>query len=79
MLLSSEEIIDSIHREMGKKRRSENLTLHVLSKNEMKDILVYIVTLKNSNKELHEFKTERESIVQEVVGKLTSKDGEIHE
>lgn len=79
MLLSSEEIIDSIHREMGKKRKAESLTLHVLSKNEMKDILVYIITLKNSNKELRAFKTERESIVQEVVGKLTSKDGVTHE
>jgi len=73
-MVTSEEIIDNIIKVIGTKRE-DDVTPHVLSKKEMKDVLIYIVDLKSKLEKyeaLASFKTE---LIDDVLEKLTSKDG----
>jgi hypothetical protein len=66
-MFTSEEIIDSLMRETGIIRTTNNITSHILSKQEMKDILVFIVSLKSRNKELEKSASDTKKIVEEVM------------
>lgn len=72
-MMSSEELVNAIHREMGSKR-SETTTAHVFSKEEMKNVLLYMVDLRNKLNEAETSKLERDSIVEEVLQKIQSEN-----
>lgn len=76
-MLTSESVIENIFKEIGAKRAVDT-TPHVLSKNEMKDILCYIVDLKNENKKYRAVTSLKTEIIEEVITSL-QKGGGVHD
>jgi len=65
-MITSEDLVKNIFKEIGI-TRTEDFTANVLTKREMKEVLVYIVALKNRNKSLEEKTRGTKAIVKEVI------------